>query len=325
MKDRENPKRESRAPLRELVEPSLVSDLFRLEYSDVRFWYPWHFHAEVEIKQVVAGAGTRTVGTSIEPFEAGDLCLVGSGLPHCWQSKAVRGKWVNARVVQFKETIFESERATAFGDIRRLFSRARRGLVVTGRTRAVAETELEKLLEAQGEARKLGHLTTLLAIIAEGDEVRDLCSGAGSEPEDLDLDPFASHALAFMQESAGLGIAESEAAEHFGLSPSAFSRRFKREFAKTYSSYVAELRIARASNLLLRTGKSMTEIATLSGFGTVAGLNRHFRRIKGTTPTAYRGHARRLNAGFRSDEATIIRCGGMDAPDGRRARAHLTR
>ena len=69
------------------------------------FTYPWHQHPEVELAWVMAGSGLRYVGDSVEPFQAGDFCLLGSNLPHTWLSPhpAPRGP-VRSFVVQFDPT-----------------------------------------------------------------------------------------------------------------------------------------------------------------------------------------------------------------------------
>jgi AraC-like DNA-binding protein len=131
---------------------------------------------------------------------------------------------------------------------------------------------------------------------------------------------LAEHVLRFIKERAHLPISEEAAALEFAQSPSSFSRFFKREFGKSFSRYVAELRVGRASNLLLSEQLEVQAIAQLAGFGTVASLNRHFRAIKMTTPTAYRRRARELNVGLRAAQGEILRCDGA----GRRPERHAT-
>ena len=63
--------------------------------------YPWHFHPELELTHIVRGSGRRHVGDSIEPFDDGDLCLVGSNTPHCWLTEHGEERDVHARVIQF--------------------------------------------------------------------------------------------------------------------------------------------------------------------------------------------------------------------------------
>jgi hypothetical protein len=118
-------------PVREVVAVAEPGPVFRIEYCDVRFWYPWHFHSEIEIKHVVRGSGTRRIGDSVESFTDGDLCIVGSGTPHSWSSKAERGRWVRARVVQFHPGVFGAERGSSGLQLfLELLERSRRGIHV---------------------------------------------------------------------------------------------------------------------------------------------------------------------------------------------------
>ena len=42
----------------------------------------WHFHPEMELVYVRKSNGTRFIGDNIEPFEKGELFLIGENLPH---------------------------------------------------------------------------------------------------------------------------------------------------------------------------------------------------------------------------------------------------
>jgi AraC-like DNA-binding protein len=284
------------------------SALFRLEYCDVRFWYPWHFHPELEVKHVVRGTGTRIVGDSVEPFSDGDFCLVGSGTPHCWSSKLVKGQWVRARVVQFAPDALGA--APLLAPMADLLRRGSTGLEVGGAARAEAISEMTRLFEARTEARQLVHLVGMLAAMADSAEVRPL-GGAPSVRVPNPQRALNERVLTYLQEHAYTPISEEATARHFGQSASAFSRSFKQQFGKSFSRYVVELRIARASNLLLTQPLEVKEIARLSGFGTVASLNRHFRAVKMTTPTAYRRRGRELNSGLLADPGELVRCDGL--------------
>lgn len=300
------------APRREVVGVPDAGPLYRLEYCDVRFWYPWHFHPEIEIKHVVRGAGTRIIGESLESFTDGDLCIVGSGTPHCWSSTPVRGRWIRAQVVQLGPELFPAvARETAgFGRFTALLDAARGGLQVLGAEREAAVRELGRLFAARTDARQLAHLVMFLAIVADSPHNRLLGSVGTQRPTADARHRLAERVLGYVKERAHLALTEEATAREFGQSPSAFSRFFKRAFGKSFSRYVAELRVARASALLLGEPLAIREIAERAGFGTVASLNRHFRAVKMTTPTAYRRRGRELNAGLQGGEGDLLRCDG---------------
>jgi AraC-like DNA-binding protein len=81
------------------------------------------------------------------------------------------------------------------------------------------------------------------------------------------------------------------------LSPAHFSREFSRTFGEPPHRYLLTRRLERAAALLRDTDRSVTEICFAVGLTSVGSFTTSFRRVYGTTPTAYRGShppARRL-------------------------------
>ncbi|MDH5413336.1 MAG: helix-turn-helix domain-containing protein, partial [Flavobacteriaceae bacterium] len=58
---------------------------------------------------------------------------------------------------------------------------------------------------------------------------------------------------------------------------------------KTYIQFLNDIRIENACKLLLKyNDMSIEEIATVSGYSSIANFNRKFKKIKNMTPTAFR-------------------------------------
>jgi AraC-like DNA-binding protein len=72
------------------------------------------------------------------------------------------------------------------------------------------------------------------------------------------------------------------------VSSSHFSRAFKMSFADTPHRYVMRRRLERAKTLMLATKTSLGRIAADCGFADQSHFNRHFRRLVGENPNAWR-------------------------------------
>jgi AraC-like DNA-binding protein len=86
------------------------------------------------------------------------------------------------------------------------------------------------------------------------------------------------------------GVSVLQLAAQCNLSPSHFSRAFKASTGITPHRWLVERRIARARQLLLRSQKTIAEIAHLCGFSDQSHLAREFRRREGVGLREWRRH-----------------------------------
>ena len=80
----------------------------------------------------------------------------------------------------------------------------------------------------------------------------------------------------------------SELAACIALSPYHFARLFKQTTGITPHQYVIYQRVEKAKELLGQRELSVTEVALVCGFAHQGHLSKHFKRILGMTPTAFR-------------------------------------
>lgn len=72
------------------------------------------------------------------------------------------------------------------------------------------------------------------------------------------------------------------------LSPRTLARRFRTEMGATPHGWLNRQRVLAAQRRLERSRESIEEVANAVGFGSAQTLRLHFRRVAGTSPTAYR-------------------------------------
>ncbi|HWM10204.1 MAG TPA: helix-turn-helix transcriptional regulator [Solirubrobacteraceae bacterium] len=73
-----------------------------------------------------------------------------------------------------------------------------------------------------------------------------------------------------------------------GLSKAHFSREFRRTFGDSPHAYLLTRRLERAAALLRTTDRSVADICMSVGLQSVGSFTTSFKRMFGTTPTAYR-------------------------------------
>ncbi len=274
-------------PLREDVPlAGPVSVTFR-QFDLPAFTYPWHFHPEVELTWILEGNGLRHVGDSIRPFDAGDCCLLGANLPHAWlSSRMTPAPRARSFVVQFDPRRFDDLlRLPEYSRIGQLLRKASRGL----RFEPDLGRRLLRRLRSHTKAlSRLSILWEILDTLASGADVEPISARAWPDDRPAGRDPNLSRVLAILSEEESGPVAQADIAAGIGMTPSAFSRFFRRAMGRGFQDYVTGLRLGRACRQLLDTDLNVSEIAFASGFGNLSNFNRAFRMRHGMTPTEFR-------------------------------------
>lgn len=102
------------------------------------------------------------------------------------------------------------------------------------------------------------------------------------------VDSRAARMLGYIHLNYRADVSLGEIAQALYLSESSASRLFRRTTGETFPAYVKKLRLAQVKAELAETDRSVTEIATETGFSTPSALNKAFKDAFGVTPGEYR-------------------------------------
>jgi AraC-like DNA-binding protein len=278
----------SPAPAFEAVPFSGVSSVSIREFRMRSFNRPWHEHPEIELTWIIQGSGLRYVGDSVEPFAAGDFCLIGARVPHAWISHPAAPGPVHSMVLQLDPERLGADflRLPEFTRIGRLLERAARGLHFT---QANPSRLFRAIRSAASPWQRLSAALQACESLASERGVRELSLSAWPASR---LGPRANDRLgrvmALIAADGTKDLRQNDAARAAGLTPAAFSRFFRRATGRTFKCTMNRIRLGSASRLLLETDLTIGEIAFAAGFGSLSNFNRAFHAARGMAPGDFR-------------------------------------
>jgi AraC-like DNA-binding protein len=251
----------------------------------------WNYHPEHEIHLIRRSTGRVFVGDYIGTFSPGHLAFVNSNVPHNWVTDLGSGQVIHERdlVVQFDPALL-TKATDLFPELRSLqpnFDAFNRSWEFHQGTAIAGAQLMEDINRSSGAMRliKFLELLHLLVIspertpLATPDYVPNIDEGA------LDL---IESAMNFIIERLPREVRMEDVAFHVGMSPTAFSRFFKRNTSHNFVDYTRKLRIGQACRMLAETTRAVTEICFDAGYANISSFNRSFREERGMTPSAYR-------------------------------------
>jgi AraC-like DNA-binding protein len=97
-----------------------------------------------------------------------------------------------------------------------------------------------------------------------------------------------SDAVQYIHEHYALPMSTPKLAKMAGVSPSQFSRRFRKLFGTSMRQYLLRVRVNAACNMLTHTDKGITDVSLDAGFYDHSHFTRTFTRMMGVTPLHYR-------------------------------------
>lgn len=282
------------AEIQQEICPITNDDLFIiLDHTNAKFEYPIHCHPEYEINLVINTSGTRVIGDFEESFSGLDFVMIGPYVPHVWKSQKEENHVVT---IQFSPELlnFQIMNKRLFMPIKQLLIDSKQGLHFYGPEAERIKDEIVELTRIQGfqTATMFLNILNSLAHAPRRKMVTNL-----HESENLihqSKSRRISKVCKYIEENISHRITLSDAARLVNMSDSAFSHFFKKQTSISFITYVNNLRVAKACDLLANTNLSASEICYDCGFNNKSNFIRLFYKRKNMTPIEYRNHISQL-------------------------------
>ncbi len=264
----------------------------RLWYNDTMLAYAPHWHSACEMIAPVEGNYLATVSGQTYELAPGDIFLIPSGEPHSLTAPTRGGRFI---------FLFEFDQILTIKGASYLASCMSKPLLINRSTCPAIYAEEAELFSQicmeylhDDSLRDITIYARLLSLFLN--YCRDRLSAEGS-PSVMQL-PHSSGrnyaerfnaVFSYLDRHFAEDLTLEDVAAVAGFSKFHFSRTFKQLSGCNFYEYLCHRRIKSSETLLMQPGMSISQIALQSGFSSVSTFNRMFKKMKGCTPTQYRG------------------------------------
>lgn len=261
-------------------------------YNNTMLSYDPHWHSSYEM--IVPTEGNYLVTVSGQAYELapGDMFLIPSGEPHSLKAPSRGGRFI---------FLFEFDQILAIKGASYLASCMAKPLLINRSTcPSIYAEEVELFNQICWEylhddsLRDITIYSRLLTFFLNYGQQR-LC--AESSPAINQLPHFGQRnyaerfgaVFAYLDRHFAEDLTLEDVAAVAGFSKFHFSRTFKQLSGCNFYEYLCHRRVKSSEALLMKPELSISQIALQSGFSSVSTFNRTFKKMKGCTPTQYRG------------------------------------
>ncbi len=273
------------------ITPLTISDCFTI-FSRVKgeFDFPLHCHEEIELNFIMNAKGAkRVIGDHIGEIDSMELVLVGSNLPHVWQTNKCKSKEIKEVTIQFHKDLLDEKflRRNQMSYIRKMLERSAKGILFSSETTHQLAERFLALNQKHGFDSVL-ELLSILHDLSVSRNIRTLSDMTFSSTELSYNSRRIEKVLDHMNQNFHKTITLDEVSGLVNMTPVSFSRFFKQRTGISFIDSLLELRLGHASRQLIDTTHSVSEIAYNCGFNNISNFNRIFKKKKSCTPKEFR-------------------------------------
>ncbi len=257
------------------------------EDKEVLFYNRLHQHKEIQISLIKSGEGTLVVGDSISDFKTNDIIVIGSNIPHVFNSDT------KSEIPSFMMSLFFTKDSfghdffelNEFQILKNFFNQISYGIKIQSN-----HEKLKELFLQLNPSNKLNRFILLFEIIqliskSKNEQISSFVYQKNyKDVEGKRMSAVFEYTIQNFEQVISLEQIASVA----NMTTNAFCKYFKQRTNKTYFQLLNEVRIEHACKMLLKKSDiSISEVALHSGFQNISNFNRKFRVVKKMTPSSF--------------------------------------
>lgn len=256
-------------------------DRGRTSYSQL------HQHEEIQIAYINQGQGKLIISDSSHPYSDGDIFVIGSNIPHQFNSLKQMDDSLHMISLFFTKKTFGSyfNEIPELETIHRFFHKGESGFKLLPNNDL-----LGKLMLKISNADKFSRYILFLKIIKNicNCKTYKLLNPAHPKQVSHENSQRMETIFDYVTNNFRDDITLEQVSQLVYMTPNAFCRFFKQRTNKTFFNYLIELRIEYACQLLRNNPDiSIAQISDKSGFNSISNFNRKFKKLKNKTPSNY--------------------------------------
>lgn len=271
----------------EKVPQNLSQSFYVGHYKKDAFVTPWHYHPQWELTYIKCGHGVSYIGNSIRYFQEDELVLLGANVPHCWHSEREASSVVESVFVQGDVDMLGEGwlNRPEFKSISAMLARAQQGLLFVGLDKHWLAQVFCDLQLHKGIPSVLSLLSLLEAL---SESQTESLTTVNEYLVDQHVSERVENIIRYVEMHYMEKIDSAALSELTYMTPTSFSKFFRRAFNKTFTQYLNELRINKACGLIRSSDRPIEDIAFSCGYNNMAFFHRQFKKHMEMTPLHYR-------------------------------------
>lgn len=280
---------EARYPI-EFTVPAFGAGSFYIQ-EDLReeFYTHYHRHKEIQISYILKGRGSVVIGNLIQPFFENEIYILKANDPHIFIKEGAENDQIHVVhiFVAFDkmQSFFNMQELHRIRDI---FTTLDSSKKLLQKYSLPVRSIFQSLLREEGLPKLMRVLEVFEYLIANEKEMISLYSGLPESNFNDKVGVRINEVLRYSLENYNREISIDAVAKLIHMTPSAFCKYFKKHTMKTYVTFLNEIRIEKACQLLInKSTENISEVAYQCGFNTVVHFNRVFKHILHSSPSEF--------------------------------------